>query len=119
MVPPTAQSDWQMSRVREECRDPWFVEELARARSGDESAYLKIYGSCLKIPLRIARAKWTADCKLSLEDLVRAGNLELMRTLKHFSGCYAPEFIRQVEQNVDLQLTFLLKPIHAAADVGI
>ena len=65
MVNATEPLDWQMTRLHEEFRDPWFGDELCRARAGDEAAFLRIYGSSLRIPLRIARAKWSADCKLS------------------------------------------------------
>jgi hypothetical protein len=91
------------------CADPWFGEQLALSRAGDEQAQRRICGSCLPLVLDVAKRRWRPESLLSLLAFIEEGNVILMKTVKRFAGSTAPEFLRQLTQNVDSWYTTLLE----------
>src|SRR4051794_31310369 len=98
----------QLHLVADNCADPWFAEQLAMSRAGDEEARRRICGSCLRLVLEVAKRRWRPDCLLSLLEFVEEGNAILMKTMRRFAGSTAPEFLRQLTQNVESWYTTLL-----------
>jgi DNA-directed RNA polymerase sigma subunit (sigma70/sigma32) len=99
----------QLQQIAEVCADPWFKEQLALSRAGDEDALRRISGSCLRLVLDICRKRWRADGPLELLELVQEGNHILVRTVKRFSGSDAQQFLREVRQNVEAWFTLLFE----------
>jgi DNA-directed RNA polymerase sigma subunit (sigma70/sigma32) len=93
----------------EVCADPWFGEQLALSRVGDEQARREISGSCPRLVLEIAKRRWRPDCQLSLLEFVEEGNVVLMKTVRRFSGETAAEFLVQLTQNVESAYTLILQ----------
>jgi DNA-directed RNA polymerase sigma subunit (sigma70/sigma32) len=89
------------------CTDPWFTEQLARARTGDEDAGRAICGSCLKLVLEIAKKEWRAESPLNMLEWVQEGNAVLMKFVKRFTGSGAEEFLRQLGQQIPAWFTLL------------
>lgn len=99
----------QLHLVTDVCADPWFGEQLALSRAGDEEARRRICGSCLRLVLDIARQRWRPDSLLNFLEFVEEGNVILVKTIERFDGSTAPEFLRQLTQNIELWYTTLLQ----------
>jgi hypothetical protein len=99
----------QLNLVTGVCTDPWFAEQLVLSRAGDEDARRRICGTCLRLVFEIAKRRWRPDSLLSQLEFVEEGNVTLMKTVKRFSGSTAPEFLRQLVQNVESWYTTLLE----------
>jgi hypothetical protein len=98
-----------LHEVTDVCADPWFAEQLAVSRAGDEQARRRICGSCLRVVLAIAKRRWQPESLLSPLEFVEEGNVILMKTVRRFSGSTAAEFLRQLTQNVESWYTALLE----------
>jgi len=98
-----------LQSITDVCADPWFSEQLAAARTGDELAWQRIAGSCLLRVLGIARAKWQPGCTAGLLDLARESNTVLGRTIKEFDGNTAEEFLRELTQKVERRITMVME----------
>jgi hypothetical protein len=98
-----------LDSITDVCTDPWFGEQLALSRAGDEQARRRICGSCLRLVLDVARRRWRPHSLLSLLEFVEEGNAILLKTVKRFGGSTAPEFLRQLTQNVESWYTTLLE----------
>jgi hypothetical protein len=109
MPEPLALYESQLHLVTEVCADPWFAEQLALSRAGDEQARRRICGSCLRMVLDIAKRRWRASSQLSLLEFVEEGNVILMKTVKRFGGDTAPEFLRRLTQNIESWYTAILE----------
>jgi DNA-directed RNA polymerase sigma subunit (sigma70/sigma32) len=72
----------QLERVTDVCAGPWFSVQLGKSRSGDEEAWRRISGSCLRLVLHIAKQQWASNKHVSLFDLIEEGNNILVRTIK-------------------------------------
>jgi DNA-directed RNA polymerase sigma subunit (sigma70/sigma32) len=95
--------------ITDVCADPWFAEQLALSRAGDEAAWRRISGSCLGRVLEIAKRKWRPGCPLGLLDLVQEGNKVLARTIKRFQGSTAAEFLCELTKQVEGRLTVVIE----------
>jgi hypothetical protein len=109
MDSPSALYESQLRRITDVCTDPWFAEQLAAFRAGDELAWRRISGSCLFRVLDIAKRKWQPRGPLALFDLVQEGNNLLVSTIKGFEGTTANEFLRELTQKVEQRLTLLVE----------
>ena len=98
-----------LESVTDVCADPWFSEQLAAFRAGDEKAWRRISGSCLRLVLDIAKRKWQPGGPLSVLDLTQEGNVVLVKTIKRFSGGTAEEFLRELTGKVEHRLTLLVE----------
>ena len=98
----------QLSTIADRCVDPWFAEELAKYRAGDEQAGRRISGSCLRAVLEIAKRRWHPNCALDILDLVQEGNVAIIDTLNDFPGGTANEFMAELARRVDHRLTLAL-----------
>jgi hypothetical protein len=96
--------------ITDVCADPWFGAQLALSRAGDETAWRRISGSCLRLVLDTARARWSPGSSLDLLEVIQDGNRVLVRTLKRFRGSTAAEFLEELAQNLDAEFTRLLGP---------
>ena len=104
--------DWYESKlqlVSDTCADPWFAEQLALSRAGDQDARRRISGSCLRMVLDMAKRRWRPDSQLSLLEFVEEGNAALIKTIKRFGGSTASEFLRELTQNVESWYRTLLE----------
>jgi hypothetical protein len=99
----------QLDLITDVCVDPWFREQLALSRSGDEQARRRISGSCLRLVLNTAR-RWSPESPLSLLGLAEDGNRILMKTVKQFHGSTAAEFLQELIQNLESEYSRLLGP---------
>jgi hypothetical protein len=81
------------------CVDPWFTEQLGRARAGDDNARRAICGRCLGRVLDIVKKEWRPDCPLDMLEWVQE-NTVLWNFVKRFNGVGANEFLRQLPQHV-------------------
>jgi hypothetical protein len=99
-----------LDSITDACADPWFGEQLALSRAGDEQAWRRISGSCLRLVLDTARTRWSPGGSLDLLDVVQDGNRMLVRTVKRFRGSTATEFLQELAQNLDAEFTRLLGP---------
>lgn len=97
-----------LQTITRDCADPWFAVELAAYRCGDEAAGRRISESCLRDVLEIARRVWHPDCSLTLLDLVQEGNGVLSDLVHSFRGRTAPEFRRELAQQIEQHLTLLI-----------
>jgi DNA-directed RNA polymerase sigma subunit (sigma70/sigma32) len=88
------------------CADPWFSEQLAACRAGDESAWRRISESCLGLVLDIAKRTWQVNCALDLLDLTQEGNAVLAQTIRRFTGHTASEFVGELTQRARQRLEF-------------
>jgi DNA-directed RNA polymerase sigma subunit (sigma70/sigma32) len=102
---PVALYESSLQSITDVCAAPWFSEQLAAARAGDELAWRHISGSCLPRVLDIARQKWQPGCSFGLLDLVREGNTVLARAIEEFDGDTADEFLRELTRKVESRLT--------------
>jgi DNA-directed RNA polymerase sigma subunit (sigma70/sigma32) len=106
---PVAIYESQLREITDVCADPWFAEQLAVFRAGDEMAWRRISGSCLRRVLDIAKRKWQPRCPLELLDLVQEGNNVLVRTIKRFEGGTAAEFLSELTKQVEGRLTLVVE----------
>jgi DNA-directed RNA polymerase sigma subunit (sigma70/sigma32) len=95
--------------ITDVCADPWFAEQFAAFRGGDEMAWRRISGSCLDRVLEIAKGKWQPGSALGLLDLVQEGNVVLVRTIKRFKGSTAAEFLSELTKQVEARLTVVVE----------
>jgi hypothetical protein len=95
--------------VTDVCADPWFGEQLALSRAGDEQARRRICGTCLRLVLDTAKQRWSPNSRLSLLEFVEEGNVILMKTVQRFDGSTAAEFLQQLTQNLESWYTMLLE----------
>jgi DNA-directed RNA polymerase sigma subunit (sigma70/sigma32) len=98
-----------LQSITDICAEPWFSEQLAAGRTGDESARQRIAGSCLLRVLEIAKQGWQPGCAPSLLDLVREGNTVLERTINELDGDAAEAFLRELTQRVESRLTVVME----------
>jgi DNA-directed RNA polymerase sigma subunit (sigma70/sigma32) len=99
----------QLEGVADVCADPWFAEQLRLSRAGDELAWRRINGSCLRLVLEIAKRQWQPGCPVRLLDLIEEGNRNLVRTIKQFEGSTAQDFLREVRQRAEQRLILLVQ----------
>jgi hypothetical protein len=99
----------QLRLVSDVCADPWFTEQLALSRAGDQDAGRRISGSCLRLVVEIAKRWWRPDSGLSLLEFVEEGNVALMKRVKRFGGSTASEFLGELTQNVESWYRTLLE----------
>jgi hypothetical protein len=102
-----AQYEEQLQAITEVCADPWFAQQLAASRAGDEAAWRRISGSCLGRVLEIAKQLWHPGSPLDVLDLAQEGNRVLVRTIKQFRGSTAEEFLRELSAQVERRLALL------------
>src|SRR5262245_43117208 len=91
--------------VADVCDDPWFTEQMALSRAGDEQARRRISGSCLQLVLDIAKRWWRDESPLGLLEFVEEGNVILMKTIKAYKGHTAADFLQRVTQNLESWFT--------------
>jgi DNA-directed RNA polymerase sigma subunit (sigma70/sigma32) len=106
---PIALYESGLRAISDVCADPWFSEQLAAARTGDESARQRIARSCLLRVLKIAKQEWQPGGTLGLLDLVREGNTVLGRTIEEFEDNAADAFLRELTQRVETRLTLVME----------
>jgi hypothetical protein len=87
----------------------WLVETLAKYRGGDEQALRDISGCLLRIPLRIAEAKWRADSGVHILDLVQEGNRAIVASIRSFKGSRWSELEHLVEDSVNHAINLILE----------
>jgi hypothetical protein len=98
--------------IADVCADPWFAEQLAQYRVGDEAALRRISGSCLGRVLAIAKKHWRPDSRATLLDAVQEGNGALVKAIQQFSGTTADEFLRQMTAAVERRIVLFLQHPH-------
>jgi hypothetical protein len=99
----------ELGQLSDICADPWFGEQLALSRAGDENAGRSISGSCLQLVLSLAKKQWRPDSQLSLLEFIQEGNVALMKTVKQFRGSTADEFLHELTRNVESWFRMLLE----------
>ena len=109
MDSPVALYESQLQSITDVCADPWFAEQLAAFRAGDEIAWRRICGSCLGRVLEIAKRKWHPGCPVGLLDLVQEGNVVLVRTIKRFQDGTATEFLSELTKQVEDRVTAVVE----------
>ena len=107
-----------LREITDVCVDPWFQEQLAASRAGDSLAWRRISGSCLRRVLDFAKRKWSPGCVLSVLDLAQEGNVILVQTIERFRGTTAPEFLRELDDQVEQGLTLLLARPRSPEDLS-
>jgi hypothetical protein len=101
--------EMQLRTITDVCADPWFAEQFAAMRAGDEAAWRRISGSCLYRVLAIAKRTWRPGCPVRLLDLVQEGNRVLVRTIKRFAGSTADEFLCELTKQVEGRLRIVVE----------
>ena len=109
MDSPLTLYEMQLRTITAVCADPWFAEQLAAIRTGDEAAWRRISGSCLGRVLEIAKRTWQPGCPVGLLDLVQEGNRVLVWTIKRFAGSTADEFLGQLTKLVESRLRIVVE----------
>jgi DNA-directed RNA polymerase specialized sigma subunit len=85
----------------------WYLEKLARMRTGDDSARRAVSGSCLRLAFELAQRR-TADLPdWSLLDLVQEANVGLWKATRTFTGSTGDEFRAFATQVIDQRLGML------------
>ncbi|MEX2121149.1 MAG: hypothetical protein WD847_16270 [Pirellulales bacterium] len=102
----------RIAEITDVCADPWFAEQLARYRAGDQAALRRICESCLASVLAIAKVRWRPDSPGALLDAVQEGNGALMRAAMRFSGNTADEFLRELTAAVERRIILFLQHPH-------
>jgi hypothetical protein len=106
---PVAIYESHLGTITDVCVDPWFAEQLAAFRGGDEQAWRRISGSCLGRVLEMAKRMWQPEGPLGLLDLVQEGNRVLVSTIKRFQGRTAPEFLDELTKLVEARLRIVVE----------
>lgn len=75
---------------------PWFGEQLAAFRAGEELALRRISGSALSFVLDVAKRMWRSDCPAELLDLVQEGSALLGDVIGGFRGKTTEEFLSEL-----------------------
>jgi hypothetical protein len=101
-----------LAEITDVCSDPWFAEQLAQYREGDEAAWRRISGSCLGRVLEIAKKHWRPDSPVTLLDTVQEGNAALVETIKRCSGATADAFLEEMTAVVDRRIVLFLQHPH-------
>jgi hypothetical protein len=101
-----------LAGITEVCSDPWFAEQLAQYRAGDEAAWRRISGSCLGRVLVIAKKCWQPDSPVTLLEAVQEGNAALVETIQRFSGATADAFLEDVTSAVERRIRLFLQDPH-------
>src|SRR5438093_5731591 len=91
--------------ITDVCADPWFSEQLALSRAGDERARRRICGSCLRLVLDIAKRRWRSDLSLGLLDFVQDGNAIVMKMVRRFTGTTAEQFLQELTAKIEAWYT--------------
>ena len=86
-----------------------FAEQLAAFRAGDEMAWRRISVSCLGRVLEIAKRTWQPGCPVEVLDLIREGNVVLVRTIEGFDGSTADEFLCELTKQVESRLRMVVE----------
>jgi DNA-directed RNA polymerase specialized sigma subunit len=89
--------------------DPWFAEQMARCRAGDEAALRQLSERCLKRVLTLAKKHWRADGPTSWLDTVQVGNAVLVKAIRECSANKAEEFLQQMTVVVERSIILFLQ----------
>jgi DNA-directed RNA polymerase sigma subunit (sigma70/sigma32) len=101
-----------LSAITDVCTDPWFAEQLALYRAGDEAAWRRISASCLGQVLTIVKQHWRRGSPATLLDAVQEGNAAVVKAIKEFSGSTAHEFLPQMNAAVKRRIVLFLQHPH-------
>ncbi len=95
--------------LSDDCADPWFKEQLARYRTGDEKGLRSISERCLGRVLAIAKKHWRPDSHVSLLDAVQEGNGALVKAIEHCRATTSDEFLQQMTTTVESAIVLVLQ----------
>jgi hypothetical protein len=99
----------RLGEITHVCADPWFTEQMAHYRAGDEAAWRRISGSCLGRVHAIVKKHWQPNSSTTLLDAVQEGNAALVTAVKRFSGTTADEFLREMTAKVEHGIVLFLQ----------